>query len=93
MLKVDLVLIDLLGWDLSGNPYALNETMTALLRILVPFGTLIVVSNEVGMGVVPAYPMGRAYRDLLGKANQVLARRADKVYVLIAGLAMSIKGD
>ena len=44
MLKVDLVLIDLLGWDLSGNPYALNETLTALLRILVPFGTLIVVS-------------------------------------------------
>jgi len=44
MLKVDLVLIDLLGWDLGRNPYALNETFTALLRILVPFGTLIVVS-------------------------------------------------
>jgi adenosylcobinamide kinase/adenosylcobinamide-phosphate guanylyltransferase len=55
-------------------------------------GTLIIVSNEVGMGVVPAYPMGRAYRDLLGKANQVLAKHAEKVYVLIAGLPMQIKG-
>jgi len=44
MLKVDLVVIDLLGWDLSRNPYALNETFTALLRIVVPYGAVILVS-------------------------------------------------
>lgn len=55
-------------------------------------GTLIVVSNEVGMGVVPPYELGRAYRDLLGRANQTLARRADEVYLLVAGLPMTIKG-
>jgi adenosylcobinamide kinase/adenosylcobinamide-phosphate guanylyltransferase len=55
-------------------------------------GALIAVSNEVGMGLVPPYPLGRAYRDLLGKANQALAAAADKVYFLVAGLPMTLKG-
>ncbi|MFT5623107.1 MAG: SSS family solute:Na+ symporter [Bacteroidia bacterium] len=44
MLKVDLVLLDLLGADLESNKYALNETFTALFRLIIPFGLLIVVS-------------------------------------------------
>jgi adenosylcobinamide kinase/adenosylcobinamide-phosphate guanylyltransferase len=52
---------------------------------------LIVVSNEVGMGLVPPYPMGRAYRDLLGRANQALARKADTVYLLVAGIPWTLK--
>lgn len=51
----------------------------------------IVVSNEVGMGLVPPYPLGRLYRDLLGMANQSLAARADEVYLLIAGIPLRIK--
>ncbi|MDY6906734.1 MAG: bifunctional adenosylcobinamide kinase/adenosylcobinamide-phosphate guanylyltransferase [Chloroflexota bacterium] len=53
--------------------------------------TLIVVSNEVGMGLVPPYPMGRAYRDLLGRANQLVAQRADRVYLMVAGLPLVLK--
>ncbi len=53
---------------------------------------VIVVSNEVGMGVVPPYELGRAYRDVLGRANQVLARHADEVTLLVAGIAMPVKG-
>ena len=53
--------------------------------------TLLVVSNEVGMGLVPAYDLGRAYRDLLGRANQDLARQADEVYLLVAGLPWKLK--
>jgi len=53
--------------------------------------SLIIVSNEVGMGLVPPYPSGRSYRDLLGKANQFIAERADKVYMMIAGLPMEVK--
>lgn len=53
---------------------------------------LIVVSNEVGCGLVPEYPLGRAYRDLLGCANQAVARSADRVYVLTAGIPVAIKG-
>lgn len=54
--------------------------------------TFIVVSNEVGLGLVPPYPLGRVYRDVLGRANQWLAARADVVYLLVAGLPMVVKG-
>ena len=50
----------------------------------------IVVSNEVGMGLVPPYPLGRIYRDLLGWANQQLAARADEVIFMIAGVPMRL---
>lgn len=54
-------------------------------------GTLIVVSNEVGMGLVPPNPLGRAYRDLLGQVNQMLAARANRVVLLVAGLPVELK--
>jgi adenosylcobinamide kinase/adenosylcobinamide-phosphate guanylyltransferase len=50
----------------------------------------IIVSNEVGLGLVPPYPLGRAYRDLLGWVNQAMAARADEVYLLAAGIAVPI---
>lgn len=52
---------------------------------------LIMVSNEVGMGLVPPYPMGRVYRDVLGRANQWLAGRAEQVIFMVAGLPMVLK--
>jgi adenosylcobinamide kinase/adenosylcobinamide-phosphate guanylyltransferase len=54
-------------------------------------GKLIVVSNEVGMGVVPAFRLGRVFRDLAGRLNQALAARADRVYFVIAGLPLCLK--
>ncbi|MCJ7668337.1 MAG: bifunctional adenosylcobinamide kinase/adenosylcobinamide-phosphate guanylyltransferase [Anaerolineae bacterium] len=51
----------------------------------------IVVSNEVGLGLVPANRLGRLYRDLLGKANQAFAERADEVYLMVAGLPLQLK--
>lgn len=51
----------------------------------------IVVSNEVGLGLVPANRLGRLYRDLLGKANQTFAERADEVYLMVAGLPLQLK--
>jgi adenosylcobinamide kinase/adenosylcobinamide-phosphate guanylyltransferase len=51
----------------------------------------IIVSNEVGLGLVPPYPMGRIYRDALGWANQRLAREADKVIFMVAGIPTVIK--
>ena len=53
--------------------------------------TFIVVSDEVGMGLVPDNPLGRQYRDLLGRANQLLAQRADQVYLLVAGVPLRLK--
>lgn len=50
----------------------------------------IVVSNEVGSGVVPPSALGRAYRDLLGRANQYVAARADRAWLLVAGRALEL---
>ena len=50
----------------------------------------IIVSNEVGLGLVPPYPLGRVYRDLLGRANQRLASQADQVIFMIAGIPMRL---
>lgn len=51
----------------------------------------LVVSNEVGMGVVPPTWLGRTYRDALGRANQRLALHADEVLLLVAGLPWRLK--
>ena len=51
----------------------------------------IVVTNEVGLGVVPATPLGRVYRDLLGAANQRLAAAADQVFLVVSGIPLQIK--
>jgi adenosylcobinamide kinase/adenosylcobinamide-phosphate guanylyltransferase len=66
----------------------LDELLLARQRLAVP---LIVVSNEVGLGVVPAYSLGRTYRDCLGWANQFLARVADQVILMVAGLPVDAK--
>jgi adenosylcobinamide kinase / adenosylcobinamide-phosphate guanylyltransferase len=51
----------------------------------------IIVSNEVGLGLVPAYALGRTYRDVLGRANQRLASVADEVLFMVAGLPLKVK--
>jgi adenosylcobinamide kinase/adenosylcobinamide-phosphate guanylyltransferase len=53
-------------------------------------GELIIVTNEVGSGVVPPYELGRWFRDAAGHANQLVARSAAEVYLLVAGIAMRI---
>jgi adenosylcobinamide kinase/adenosylcobinamide-phosphate guanylyltransferase len=52
---------------------------------------LILVSNEVGMGVVPATALGRGYRDVLGRVNQAVASDADAVMLMVAGLAVDFR--
>ncbi len=54
--------------------------------------SLIVVSNEVGMGIVPADPLGRRFRDLSGMANQTIASVADRVIFMVSGIPIFLKG-
>lgn len=55
------------------------------------YGTVIFVTNEVGEGIVPADRLSREYRDIVGIANQLLAREADEVYAVICGIPVDIK--
>lgn len=103
----DCVLLDCLAVlssnVLLGEPEGLSESayysalkeqeldpLLALIRDF-PAVDFIVVSNEVGMGVVPAYDLGRRYRDLLGRANQLMAAEADHFYFMIAGVPLNVK--
>jgi adenosylcobinamide kinase/adenosylcobinamide-phosphate guanylyltransferase len=52
---------------------------------------VILVSNEVGQGLVPAFPLGRAFRDALGRLNQAAAAAADEAYLLVAGIPLRLK--
>ncbi len=71
---------------------AVQTELDALVQVLqAPAVRSIVVSNEVGLGLVPDTPLGRVYRDLLGWANQALAAHAQAVYFMVAGLAVELK--
>jgi len=101
----DVVVIDCLGL-LAANLMARAETTGTSADRLMELqvaglldayrrgrARVIVVSNEVGAGVVPPYPSGRQFRDLLGRANQQVAEAADRVYWMIAGLPMEVKAS
>jgi len=60
------------------------------LRVPLRDGPTIAVSNEVGLGVVPATPLGRAYRDVLGRVNAAWATAADEAYFVVAGKALRL---
>ncbi len=69
-----------------------TSAVTDLLAAVAETGvTLVAVTNEVGLGVVPEYPLARLYRDQLGWANQRLARDADGLYLLVSGYALDVK--
>jgi adenosylcobinamide kinase/adenosylcobinamide-phosphate guanylyltransferase len=79
--------------DSSYTEGALNaiEELLTVLAALDGSKTLIAVTNEVGLGIVPAYALGRVYRDILGRVNQRLAAAAARVYLMVAGLGVDIK--
>ena len=103
--KADVVLVDCLALLASNTILTLgqqvqedeaNTAMQAeiddLLRVYENNSAeWIIVSNEVGLGIVPAYPMGRVYRDCLGRANQGLASVADEVFFLVSGIPLKVK--
>ena len=53
--------------------------------------SVVLVSNEVGLGIVPDNALGRAFRDEAGRLNQAMAARADRVFFLAAGLPLTLK--
>ncbi len=76
-----------------GNLIGVEERLQKLYAALrsVPCSVAL-VSNEVGSGIVPPFPEGRKYRDLLGEINQRVAGAADNVLLMVAGLPLVLKG-
>lgn len=54
--------------------------------------TIILVSDEIGMGLIPENQVNRQYRDFLGRANRIFAEVADKAYFVVSGIALPLKG-
>lgn len=102
----DFVLVDCLTLLASNVLFSLPETVNAgeyqqaldeevrdlLNACRVSTARWVVVSNEVGLGLVPEYPLARLYRDGLGRANQLLAQEAGTVLFMVAGLPLAVKG-
>ncbi len=93
----DLMIVDCLTFfaanllDAEGDEQSAVEALCTALKS--PPCSIVLVSNEVGSGVVPAYPSGRRFRDLLGEMNQSVARVASNVLLLVAGLPLVLKGQ
>jgi adenosylcobinamide kinase/adenosylcobinamide-phosphate guanylyltransferase len=97
--KVEVILLDCLTLWLSNLLMKWNSD----LRIIDEVGrfidvikqsqtSLIIVSNEVGMGIVPAEPLGRRFRDLSGIVNQKIAEVSSTVIYMVSGIPMFLKG-
>lgn len=92
-----LLLVDCLG-TLTGLAMARNGSESALDPLLAALtdmlrartGDTVVVTNEVGSGVVPAYESGRVFRDVLGRANAALAASADAAYLAVSGRLLDL---
>ena len=78
---------------LSKIPHAAIEKRAKhlLATLRHPGLTSILVSNEVGLGLVPDHPLGREFRDILGRVNQHAASHCDEVYFLVSGIPMRLK--
>jgi adenosylcobinamide kinase/adenosylcobinamide-phosphate guanylyltransferase len=97
---VPMVLVDCLTLWLSNVLLAAGENgeaasraaMDALVIAVEQYpGPLVIVTNEVGNGIVPEYPLGRLYRDLSGMMNQRIARLCDEVFLVTAGIPVELK--
>lgn len=102
--KLDVVLIDCLTLWVNNLLFAAQQQEQILTEedidrqcqaVLAEFrgghGTLIVVSNELGMGLVPPDRVSRLYRDLVGRCNRIMAQQADEAYFLVSGLPLKLK--
>lgn len=95
----DLLLVDCLTFYMAnlmgGKRGDRGDVQSHIQRLAEAIGgakaSIIMVSNEVGSGIVPPYRSGRHYRDLLGELNQEIAKVADRVILMVAGLPITIK--
>ena len=77
--------------DVSGADHAEEQATREVEELLQLLANVVLVSNEVGMGIVPPYPSGRQFRDALGRVNQRAAALCSEAYFLVAGVPLRLK--
>jgi adenosyl cobinamide kinase/adenosyl cobinamide phosphate guanylyltransferase len=86
-----------LRYEKDGEEVVIDKTLEAVDELVKTLEhsekIIIMVTNEVGDGVVPEYPLGRWFRDALGLANQRLAKAADTVVLVTVGIQQVLKGE
>lgn len=94
----NIIFEDEIDWDnITMEEVAeVEEKVEVEIEKLVEFGkkhsgTLVLISNELGMGLVPPYPLGRHFRDIAGRMNQKLAKVSDEAYLIVSGLELRLK--
>ena len=97
--KTDLIIIDCMTIFISNlilegkSDYSIQNEVNSALRTIRKSGfNSLIVSNEVGMGIVPDNPLARRFRDLAGKINQSIAAASDEAYLMVSGLPLKLKG-
>ena len=90
-LLIDCLTLWLANLLLAGKPVD-EETATLCAALRLAAGPVVLVANEVGMGLVPGTPLGRQFRDAAGRVNQEVAALADRVVFVAAGLPLTLKG-
>jgi len=87
-----------IDWDVATDreidciEVAINLEMEKLLKIIKEKNaTFILVTNEIGMGIVPESRLPRAFRDIAGRINQFIAKASDEVYLCVSGIPVKIK--
>ena len=97
--KADVMLVDCLTLWVSNllmetdDEEKLEEAISQLIDTLKKVtGPIVLVSNEVGTGIVPENRLARQYRDIIGLANQAVAKTAGKVIWMVAGIPVTVKG-
>ena len=96
--KTKVILIDCLTLYLSNmmlkgmKAFSIQKTIKDLARYMAGLAhTVFLISNEVGLGIVPENKMAREFRDIAGLANQIMAKSADEVIFMQAGIPLTLK--
>ena len=97
--KVDVIIIDCITVWVSNLLYKYGEDKTEFDETIFLFGKIkntncdiIIVSNEVGMGIIPENKLARHFRDVAGFINQQIAKLSEEVILMISGISVKIKG-
>lgn len=84
-------LANILGEEEVSEEAALEQVSALIEATRSVDCTVVIVSNEVGGGVVPENALARAFRDVVGRANQMLADAAEEVFLVVAGIPVRLK--